>query len=614
MDAVHMTSEAPGGLATRSPEGTIPAEPLPAAPDRPEDRTPDPERPWLAHYDPGVPADLEIPGITVDVLLRQSSGEFPARPALVFFGRVTSFAELDRQVDLFAGFLQRHGLGPGDCVSLHLPTCPAFVVAFLGTLRAGCVAAPMSPLLVEREIEGLLGQTRPRLSVVMDVLAPRVGSARRTLGEVLRTPAGLSGIIAAGLQDSMPAPLRWLYPIKARREGRWHPVPHTPETPNLFRLVTAASSPAGVPRVDSPARPTDPAVLQGTGGTTGLPKEAVLTHRNLVANAVQCQAVLPGERGEGSTVLCALPFFHIYGLTVAMNFALVMGATQVLLPKPDPAMALKAIDRYHPRYFPGVPSFYSALLAQPDLGRHDLRSIEACISGASPLPGPVQEQFEALTGGRLCEGYGLTEASPVTHVNPVRGGGRHGTIGLPLPGTDACLVDLATGERVREAGKVGELWVRGPQVMSGYYERPAETERILREGWLHTGDLATMDADGYFAIVDRIKNLIIVSGANVYPREIEEVLMTHPAVADSVVIGIQSPTKGEVPKAFVVLKDGVTATETELKQFCAANLASYKRPASIEIRTSLPRSFVGKVLRRELIAEQAAETAETAAS
>jgi long-chain acyl-CoA synthetase len=339
----------------------------------------------------------------------------------------------------------------------------------------------------------------------------------------------------------------------------------------------------------------------------------VLTHRNLVANAVQCRAVMAGDGGEASTVLCALPFFHIYGLTVAMNFALVIGATQVLLPKPDPEMTLKAIDRYHPRYFPGIPTFYSALLERPDLARHDLRSIEACISGAAPLPGPVQEQFEALTGGRLCEGYGLTEASPVTHVNPLRGAGRHGTIGLPLPGTDACLVDLATGEQVREAGQVGELWVRGPQVMTGYYERPAETERILRDGWLHTGDLATMDADGYFTIVGRIKDLIIVSGANVYPREIEETLILHPAVAETVVIGVPNAKKGQVPKAFVVLKAGAAATEADLREFCAANLASYKRPASIDIRTSLPRSFVGKVLRRELIAE-AAESAETPAT
>lgn len=562
-----------------------------------------PQRVWLSHYDPGVPSDVEIPDITVDALLRRSAEAYPARVALSFYGRHTTYAELDRQVDAFAGLLRRAGLGPGDAVSLHLPTSPAFVIAFLGTLRAGCTAVAMSPLYVERELGVLMEQARPRLSVTLDVLLGRVAAAREPLKDLVRPPVGLAPLLATGIQDSLPVPLRWLYPVKARREGRWHPVPHTPETPNLFRLL--AHAPAE--RVDSPARPTDPAVLQNTGGTTGLPKEAVLTHRNLVANAVQCQAVLGGEPGDGASVICALPYFHIYGLTVAMNFALVIGATQILLPKFDPHAVLDAIDREKPRFFPGVPTFYAALNEHPNVGQHDLRSIEACISGAAPLPPNVQEQFEALTGGRLCEGYGLTEAGPVTHVNPVHGERRAGTIGLPLPGTDARLIDLATGEPVTEPGRIGELWVRGPQVMAGYFDRPDETSRVLCDGWLKTGDLATMDADGFFAIVDRLKDLIIVSGANVYPREIEEVLITHPAVGEAVVIGMKSPHKGEVPKAFVVLKPGATATVEELHAFCRDNLASYKRPAVIEVRVSLPRSLVGKVLRRELIAEEPAE-------
>lgn len=558
---------------------------------------------WLSHYDPGVPADVEIPDITVDALLRRSAEAYPGRAALSFYGRRTTYAELDRQVDAFAGLLQRAGLGPGDAVSLHLPTSPAFVVAFLGTLRAGCTAVAMSPLYVERELAVLMEQARPRLSVTLDVLLGRVAKAREPLKDLVRPPIGLAALIATGIQDSLPVPLRWLYPVKARREGRWHPVPHTTETPNLFRLL--AHAPAD--RVDSPARPTDPAVLQNTGGTTGLPKEAVLTHRNLVANAVQCQAVLGGDPGDGASVICALPYFHIYGLTVAMNFALVIGATQILLPKFDPHAVLDAIDRDKPRFFPGVPTFYAALNEHPNVGQHDLRSIEACISGAAPLPPNVQEQFESLTGGRLCEGYGLTEAGPVTHVNPVHGERRAGTIGLPLPGTDARLIDLATGEPVTEPGRIGELWVRGPQVMAGYFGRPDETSRVLCDGWLKTGDLATMDADGFFAIVDRLKDLIIVSGANVYPREVEEVLITHPAVGEAVVVGMKSPQKGEVPKAFVVLKPGATATVEELLAFCRDNLASYKRPAVIEIRVSLPRSLVGKVLRRELIAEEPAQ-------
>ncbi len=562
-------------------------------------------RPWLANYDPGVPADVDVPEVTVDALLRRAAEAHPARDAMDFYGRRTSYAELDRLVDAFAGLLRRAGLGAGDTVSLHLPTSPAFVIAFLGTLRAGCTAVAMSPLYVEREVAVLMGQSRPRLSVTLDLLMPRVQAARAGLGDVLRPPEGLAPVIATGIADSLPVPLRWLYPLKMRREGRWHPVAHTAETPNLFRLLADAPS----ERIDSPARASDPAVLQGTGGTTGLPKEAVLTHRNLVANAVQCQAVIAGGHEGPAAVLCALPYFHIYGLTVAMNFALLLGATQVLLPRFDVDAVLAAIDRHKPRYFPGVPTFYAALSAHPKIHDHDLRSIEACISGAAPLPPPVQAQFEALTGGRLCEGYGLTEASPVTHVNPVHGRGRPGTIGLPLPGTEARLVELATGSDVVEPGGVGELLVRGPQVMSGYHERPAETARVLRDGWLHTGDLATMDADGYFAIVDRIKDVIIVSGANVYPREVEEVLITHPGIAEAAVVGRKSAQKGEVPIAYVVLKPGATVTVEQLRAFCADNLASYKRPAVIEIRVSLPRSMVGKVLRRELIAEHEAQAA-----
>ncbi len=562
-------------------------------------------RPWLASYDPGVPAEVEVPDTTVDGLLRRAADAHPDRTSMDFYGRRTSYAALDRQVDQFAGLLRRAGLRPGDVVSLHLPTSPAFVIAFLGTLRAGGIAAAMSPLYVERELTDLMREARPRVSVTLDVLLPRVAGARAELAERLAPLEGLAPVIATGIQDSLPAPLRWLYPLKMRREGRWHPVPHTPATPNLFRLLAAAPA----ERVDSPAGPSDPAVYQGTGGTTGLPKEAVLTHRNLMANAVQCQAVLAGDHDGPSAVLCVLPYFHIYGLTVAMDFALALGATQVLLPKFDVDAVLKAIDRHRPRYFPGVPTFYAALNQHPRIREHDLRSIEACISGAAPLPAPVQQQFEALTGGRLCEGYGLTEASPVTHVNPVHGRGKPGTIGLPLPGTDARLVDVATGADVVVPGQVGELLVRGPQVMAGYHERPAETARALRDGWLHTGDLATEDADGYFSIVDRIKDVIIVSGANVYPREVEEVLITHPAVAETVVVGMPSAKKGEVPKAYVILKPGAATSVEELHAFCAQNLASYKRPAVIEVRVSLPRSNVGKVLRRELIAENGAQGA-----
>ncbi len=565
------------------------------------------ERPWLAHYEPGVPAEIELPPITLDRLLRDAAARWPARVALVFLGARTTYAALDQAVDRMAVALRRMGVAPGDRVSIHLPTTPAFVIGLLGALRAGAIAAPVSPLAVEREVRELLAQTRPRISICMDLLVPRLRAARADLRDVLPVATGTSGIISTGIQDSLPRLLRMLYPLKARREGRWQPVPHSTETPNLFRLL--AASPAE--RIDSPAQSTDPAVLQPTGGTTGTPKAATLTHRNLVANAVQVAAWFPTARPGEVTVLCALPYFHSYGLTVALDYALLTGATQILHPRFDPHAVLKSIARYRPQLFPGAPMFYATLLGLAETRKYDLRSIDACISGSAPLPGPVQDGFEALTGGRVLEGYGLTEASPVTHCNPVHGERRLGTVGLPFPSTEAQIVDLETGARVLPPGEVGELRVRGPQVMSGYWERPEETAMVLHDGWLSTGDISSMDADGYFRIVDRRKDMIIVSGINVYPREIEDVLHEHPAVAEAAVIGEPHPIKGEVPHAFVVLRSGATTTPEELIAHCHQNLAPYKVPAVIEVRGELPRSFLGKVLRRVLAEERAAPAGES---
>jgi long-chain acyl-CoA synthetase len=554
------------------------------------------ERPWLANYEPGVPAEVEIPDLTVDGMLRQTAERFPDRDALIFFGARTSFADLDAAVDRFATYLRGLGLVHGDRVSLHLPTSPAFVIAFMGALRAGCIVSPMSPLLVERELGVLLQQVRPRVSVTLDLLVKRVSGARAAIDPPLETPSDSGGLVVTGIQDSLPIPIRWLYPLKARRTNRWHPVSHTAATPNLFRLLRDIPA----ERVESVARPDDAALLQPTGGTTGLPKAAVLTHRNLVANVVQSAAVLPGGDGAPGGILCALPYFHSYGLTVAMNFAILNGLTQLLHPRFEAGPVLKTIHKHRPRLFPGAPLFYATLIDDPHLGRYDIRSIEACISGAAPLPGPVQERFEALSGGRLCEGYGLTEASPVTHVNPIHGLRKQGTIGLPLPSTEARIVDLETGKRVLGPNEVGELCIRGPQVMSGYWERPDETAHMLRDGWLYTGDVATMDEDGYFSIVDRIKDLIIVGGANVYPSEIEDVLLAHPAVAEAAVVGMPDARRGEVPRAYVVLRKGSEATTDEIDRHCQANLAHYKWPAVIEIRDELPKSMIGKVLRRML--------------
>jgi long-chain acyl-CoA synthetase len=550
------------------------------------------ERPWLVHYEAGVPDEVSVPAIPVDALLRETAAAVPDRPALIFFNAKTSFAELDRAADRFAHVLRGMGVERGDRVSIHLPTSPAFVIAFMGAMRAGAIAVPMNPLYVERELSVLFEQTSPKVSVAIDLLVPRMDRVRAE-------HAGKPGrLVCTGIQDSLPVPIKWLYPLKARREGRWNPAKHTDATPNLFKLL--ASAPAG--RFESAGAPDDVAVLQPTGGTTGLPKCAMLTHRNLVANAHQVAAWFPGvSRADAASILCPLPLFHIYGLTVDMNYAMLIGATLILIPRFDPEMVLKA-TKHKPRLFPGAPIMYQTLAHHPEVAKFDLSSIEACISGAAPLAPEVQRDFEAVTGGRVVEGYGLTEASPVTHCNPVHGERRNGTIGLPFPSTDARVADPASGETL-PPGEVGELVLRGPQVMAGYWERPEETAATLRDGWLHTGDMATMSEDGFFTIVDRAKDLVIVGGINVYPREIEEVLISHPAVADAGVIGIPEERHGEVPYAFVVLSPGTTATGEELLAHCRANLARYKVPSRIEFRDELPKTMIGKVLRKELRAE-----------
>ncbi len=552
------------------------------------------ERPWLVHYEAGVPAEVEVPEVPVDAMLRRTAARHPDRTALIFFGKATSYGDLDHAVDRFAHALRGMGVSKGDRVSLHLPTSPAFVIAFMGAMRAGAIAVPMNPLYVERELGILLEQTRPKVSVTIDLLLPRLD----------RVPAEARGkpgrYVVTGIQDSLPVPIKWLYPLKARREGRWNPAPHTDETPNLFRLLDGASETT----FESLAAPGDPAVLQPTGGTTGVPKFATLTHRNLVANAHQISAWFPAiaQADEPAGILCPLPLFHIYGLTVDMNFAMLTASTLILIPRFDPEMVLKA-TKHRPRLFPGAPVMYQTLAKHPDVGKYDLSSIEACVSGAAALAPEVQRDFEAVTGGRVVEGYGLTEASPVTHCNPVHGERRMGTIGLPLPSTDARVVEPESGDTL-PPGEVGELEVHGPQVMSGYWERPEETAACVSpDGWLRTGDMAQMSEDGFFTIVDRAKDLVIVGGINVYPREVEEVLLTHPAVTDAAVIGVADERRGEVPYAFVVLAADPSATAEELLAHCRTNLARYKVPATVEIRDELPKTMIGKVLRKELRAE-----------
>ncbi|MDR7426296.1 MAG: long-chain fatty acid--CoA ligase [Armatimonadota bacterium] len=547
------------------------------------------ERPWVRFYDDGVPAQLTYPDLLLHQVLEESARRHRRLTALLFFGRRMTYAELDALVARFAAGLQRLGVRQGTPVSLHLPNCPQFVIAYYGILKAGGVAVPHNPLYTEREIEYQLRDAGVEVAVTLTQFYPRVAAAAQRVGvrHVIYTP----------IHQYMPPHLRLLYPLKARREGQWVQVRPAPGVlPFAALLAEGRPQPVTV-------SPDDPALYQYTGGTTGVPKAAVLTHRNLVANLLQAVAWYGGGEHAGQRAMAVLPFFHIYGMTAVLNFSLRLGMTIILIPRFDPEMVLRAIDRWRPTVFHGVPTMYASLLNHPRLVRTDMRSIRTCISGAMGLPQEVQRRWEAATGGRLVEGYGLTEASPITHCTPVYGHRRVGSIGVPFPDTDARVVDAESG-RVLSPGEVGELAVRGPQVMRGYLNRPEETAAALREGWLLTGDMARMDEDGFFYIVDRKKEMINVGGLKVFPREVEEVLYEHAAVREAAVIPAPDPLKGEVVKAYVALKTGATATTDELIAFCRQRLAPHKVPRAVEFRDALPKTLIGKILRRALLEEE----------
>ncbi len=547
-------------------------------------------RPWLRHYEPGVPHAITYPARPLQHLLDDAAERYPDRPAVTFFGRDLTYKTLRDLADRFAGGLQALGLRPGERVSLHLPNCPQFVIAYYGTLKAGGVVVPFNPLYVEREIAGQLADCGAAIAVTLDLFAGRVRAAK--------AGSRLAHVIVTRINEFFPAPLRLLYPLRARRRGEW-PRITLDATTHPFSAVTA-----GAPLAEQAARGTGGvAVLLYTGGTTGTPKAAMLTHGNLVANAYQSSSWYVAPPDATGTTVGVLPLFHSYAMTVVMNGTLLRGGRMVLLPRFEAEAVLKVIARNRPDQLPGVPTLYNALVSHPAVGRYDLRSVRACISGAAALPAEVQSRFERVTGGSLVEGYGLTEASPVTHVNPLAGLRKPGSIGIPVPDTDARIVDLEGGTTTLPVGEAGEMVVRGPQVMAGYWNKLAETASALRDGWLFTGDVARMDEDGFFYIVDRKKEMLITGGLNVYPREVEEVLFAHPAVLEAALVGVPDPHKGEVGRAFVVLRPDAQATAEEILAHCKTHLAPYKIPKGIEFRESLPKSLIGKVLRRVLAEE-----------
>jgi long-chain acyl-CoA synthetase len=551
-------------------------------------------RPWLKHYPDEIPHTLSFSSEPIQQYLVNAAKEFPDKAAIHFMGKESTFKEVYEKALKLAAYLQQLGISKGDRVAIMLPNTPQAVISYFGVLLAGGVVVMTNPLYMEREIEYQMNDSGAKIIITLDILFPRVSKVMPN--------TKLDHIIVTAIKDALPFPKNLIYPfIQKKQYGIVVNVKHEGSNHLLTEIVKQPVQKLTTYDFDFEE---EIALLQYTGGTTGFPKGVMLTHKNLVANALMCQYwMYKCKRGE-ERVLGILPFFHVYGMTTVLFLSIMQGYKMILLPKFDVDTTLKTIQKQKPTLFPGAPTIYIGLLNHPNIKDYDLSSIDSCISGSAALPVEVQQKFEAVTGGKLVEGYGLTESSPVTHANFLWDRPRiKGSIGVPWPDTDAVIFSMETGEPL-PAGEIGEIAVKGPQVMKGYWNKPEDTAQTLRDGWLLTGDLGYMDEDGYFYIVDRKKDMIIAGGFNIYPREIEEVLYEHPDVQEAVVAGVPDPYRGETVKAYVVLKEGSSITEEDLNSFARKHLAAYKVPRVYEFRKELPKTAVGKILRRALVEEE----------
>ncbi len=557
------------------------------------------EKVWLKNYPQGVPESLEIPVISLGEMLEGTAKKYPDNTAIIFMGKKITYKELDELTNRFANALKNLGVKKGDPVAIQLPNIPQLVIAYYGTLKLGAVAVMFNPIYSAREIEYQLRDSGARVFLILDRFWPLVKEANEKVG--------VDNIVVTHVKDYLKFPLNILEPLMAKRKGEYVEVEMGPGMHELKEIMSTASNQKPEVEIDPL---NDLATLQYTGGTTGVSKGAMLTHYNLVSNSMQCRAWFTNAQEGKEVILCTLPFYHSYGMTVDMNNGVNLGAALLLIPNPrDMKMVLKAIDKYKPTVFPGVPTMYVAIINHPDVksGKYDVGSIKACLSGAAPLPVEVQRQFEDLTGGKLVEGYGLSETSPVASANPLEGMRKAGSIGMPIPNTEMKVVDIENHNKELSVGEIGEIAIKGPQVMKGYWNMPDETEMVLKGEWLLTGDIGYMDEDGFFYVVDRKKDMIIAGGFNIYPRDVEEVIYTHPKVEEVAVAGIPHPVRGETVKAYVVLKEGETATPEEIIDFCRDKMAKYKVPTEVEFRKELPKTMVGKVLRRFLVEQEKAK-------
>ncbi len=551
--------------------------------------------PWLNKYDSGVPKNLIYPESPLQSLLEGAAKRAPTHIALEFLGYTMTYAALLENAHKFANSLEALGVKKGDRVAIMLPNCPQFVIAFFGSMMLGAVVVNTSPLYVARELEHQLRDSGAETLIIMNLFYPRYRE--------IAASVPVKRVIMTTVADYLPFPKNMLYPVKAKREGTWVEVKPEPFI-FQFKKLLEKTVPSHAPKTS--VQPDDLALLQYTGGTTGVPKGAMLTHRNLMCNVTSAASWLPNSKDATDITLCAIPFFHVYGMTVAMNMTIRAAGTMILLPRFQIKDVLESIHKQKPTMFPGVPTMYIAINNHPDVQKYDLSSLKICLSGAAALPTEVAHAFEARCGGKLLEGYGLTECSPCATNTPINGERRDGSIGIPIPGVE--LTILSENLEPVPHGEIGEIAIHGHHVMQGYWQKADETEQSIKtiagKRWLLTGDMAKMDSDGYFYIVDRKKDMIDASGYNVYPREVEEVLYKHQAIKECVVVGIPDAYRGETVKAFVVLREGSSATAEEIIEFCKGQMATYKAPKLLEFRTDLPKSPIGKILRRVLRDEE----------
>ena len=550
------------------------------------------EKAWYRFYDEGVPFEVDQPKDTLPIRLERIARDYPEVAATEFVGARLTYRQLADHVSRFAASLSQLGVKPGDRVAIMLPNCPQTVITYYAVLSIGGVAVMTNPMYVEREMIHQFNDAGVKVLVGLDHLFPRIDRVWKE--------TQVEHLVITSIRDYLPFPLNLLYPLKAKKQKLNMQVPYSTSIHSFKGLVK--KSPGKQPRPELGM--SEVALLQYTGGTTGVAKGVMLTHSNLAVNVAQITSWLPGISRGSERFLCVVPIFHVLGMTAVMNWPISLGCTMTLVPRFEIKDFLKTITKARPTIAILVPTILTAMVNYPEISKYDLSSINYVVSGSAPLPVEIMNRFEKLTGSVILEGYGLTESSPVTHVNPVKSKRKAGSIGIAIPSTDARIVDLETGTEEQQVGQPGELVIKGPQVMKGYWNMDDETAYTVRDGWLYTGDIAHMDEDGYVFIVDRKKDMIIAGGYNIYPRDIDEVLYEHPKVADAVTIGVPDEYRGETVKVFVVVKPGETLTEKEIIAHCKERLAAYKVPRMVEFRDELPKTMVGKVLRKELRAEE----------